>query len=254
MGGVCREEALMASFYLSEPREAGEIALLAAEEGKHVLKVLRMGVGDELCAIDGCGGRFDAEIDSVEGGEVRVKLLNRLPNNESAVRITLYQGLPKADKLDFIVQKCTELGGARVCPVKMERSIVKSDAKDGIKRRERLEKIAREATKQCRRASAPEIVEPLSWKQTFARLQEHELVLVPWEDARGARMKDIAEKSPNVRDLGIVIGPEGGMTEAEVDAMRQIGAQAITLGPRILRAETAAVASVAMAMTLWGDL
>ena len=175
----------MASFYLSEPREAGEIALLAAEEGKHVLKVLRMGVGDELCAIDGCGGRFDAEIDSVEGGEVRVKLLNRLPDNEAAVRITLYQGLPKADKLDFIVQKCTELGGARVCPVKMERSIVKSDAKDGIRRRERLEKIAREATKQCRRASAPEIVEPLSWKQTLARLQEHELVLVPWEDARG---------------------------------------------------------------------
>ena len=244
----------MASFYLSEPREAGEIALLAAEEGKHVLKVLRMGVGDELCAIDGCGGRFDAEIDSVEGGEVRVKLLNRLPNNESAVRITLYQGLPKADKLDFIVQKCTELGGARVCPVKMERSIVKSDAKDGIKRRERLEKIAREATKQCRRASAPEIVEPLSWKQTFARLQEHELVLVPWEDARENTLKQAFAAAPETRSIGLVVGPEGGMTAEEIAALKEICAQPVTLGRRILRAETAAVAAAAVTMALWGDL
>lgn len=244
----------MASFYLESPRAEGEIAALAAEESRHVLKVLRMSVGDALCAIDGCGGRFEAQIDSVEKDAVWVKLLRRLPENESALRITLYQGLPKADKLDFIVQKFTELGGARVCPIKMERSIVKSDAKDGIKRRERLEKIAREATKQCRRATAPEITEPLSWKQALSRMQAHELILVPWEDARGTRMKDIARERPEMRDLGIVIGPEGGMTEDEVDAMREIGAQAITLGPRILRAETAAVASVAMAMTLWGDL
>ncbi|MCI5660786.1 MAG: 16S rRNA (uracil(1498)-N(3))-methyltransferase [Clostridia bacterium] len=254
MGGICREETLMASFYLDAPRADGEIAPLAAEESRHVLKVLRMNVGDELCAIDGCGGRFEAKIDSVDQNTVWVKLCNRLPDNESAVRITLYQGLPKADKLDFIVQKLTELGGACVCPVKMERSVVKSDAKDGIKRRERLEKIAREATKQCRRATAPEITEPLSWKQAFARMKEHELILVPWEDARGVRMKDIARKMPEANEIGIVIGPEGGMSEAEVDAMRELGARAITLGPRILRAETAAVASVAMAMTLWGDL
>ena len=231
----------MASFYLDAPRADGEVAPLAAEESRHVLKVLRMNVGDELCAIDGCGGRFEAKIDSVDQNTVWVKLCNRLPDNESAVRITLYQGLPKADKLDFIVQKLTELGGACVCPVKMERSVVKSDAKDGIKRRERLEKIAREATKQCRRATAPEIT-------------EHELILVPWEDARGVRMKDIAREMPEANEIGIVIGPEGGMSEAEVDAMRELGARAITLGPRILRAETAAVASVAMAMTLWGDL
>ncbi len=136
----------------------------------------------------------------------------------------------------------------------MERSVVKSDAKDGIKRRERLEKIAREATKQCRRAIAPEVTEPLTWKQSFARMRTHDLLLVPWEDARGLRMKDIAHEKAEIHDIGIVIGPEGGMTAQEVDAMVQIGAQAITLGPRILRAETAAVTAVAMAMTLWGDL
>ena len=85
-------------------------------------------------------------------------------------------------------------------------------------------------------------------------MKEHELILVPWEDARGVRMKDIAREMPEANEIGIVIGPEGGMSEAEVDAMRELGARAITLGPRILRAETAAVASVAMAMTLWGDL
>ena len=252
MGGVCREEALMASFYLDGPHAEGEIAPLAAEESKHVLKVLRMEIGDALCAIDGCGGRFEAKIEAVEKDTVRVRLLSRLSDNESGLKITLYQGLPKADKLDFIVQKFTELGGSCVCPVKMERSVVKSDAKDGIKRRERLEKIAREATKQCRRAKAPEITEPISWKQAFARMRGHDLVLVPWEDARGTRMKDIV--LPELRDVGIVIGPEGGMTAQEVEAMQAIDAQAITLGPRILRAETAAVASVTMAMTLWGDL
>lgn len=242
----------MASFYLDGAHSEGEIAPLAAEESRHVLKVLRMEIGDALCAIDGCGGRFEAEIERVERDTVFVRLLNRLSDNESGLRITLYQGLPKSDKLDFIVQKFTELGGSCVCPVKMERSVVKSDVKDGVKRRERLEKIAREATKQCRRATAPEIVEPTSWKQAFERMRKHDLLLAPWEDAQGVRMKDIDAR--DVRDIGVVIGPEGGMTAQEVAEMVHLGARVITLGPRILRAETAAIASVAMAMTLWGDL
>ena len=252
MGGVCREEALMASFYLDAPHAEGEIAPLAAEDSKHVLKVLRMNVGETLCAIDGCGGRFDAKIEEIQKDTVLVRLFNRLPDNEPKLKITLYMGLPKADKLDFIVQKFTELGGSCVCPVKMERSVVKSDAKDGIRRRERLEKIAREATKQCRRAVSPAVTEPLSWKQTLEMMREHDLVIVPWEDAQGTRMKDL--QSPEIHNIGIVIGPEGGMTAQEVEAMTDLGAKTVTLGNRILRAETAAVASVAMAMTLWGEM
>ena len=168
--------------------------------------------------------------------------------------MTLYQGLPKADKLDFIVQKLTELGANRVVPVKMERCVVKSDAKDGKKRQERLQRIACEAVKQCRRACEPEVTEPLTWKQCFERMKAHEILLVPWEDAQGYNMKKAFADAPNATDIGIVVGPEGGMSAAEVHALVGQGAKVVTLGPRILRAETAAVASVAMAMTLWGDL
>lgn len=244
----------MHSFYIECPGSVGAIAALPKDEAKHAVKVLRLGKGDEVCAMDGCGGRFRAEIESAQGDSVQVKLLEVLPDNEAPIEITLFQGLPKADKLDFITQKITELGAARLVPVKMERCVVKLDAKDAAKRRERLEKIAHEATKQCGRAAMPEICEAMTWKQAIGEMQKCDLTIVPWEEARGVRMKDVLAEKPDVKKIGIVIGPEGGMTAAEIEAMMAAGAKPITLGPRILRAETAAVSSVAMAMTLWGDL
>lgn len=244
----------MHAFYLEGRGETGARVSLPKEEARHALKVLRLGVGDELCAMDGEGGRFAAVIESVCGAAAEVRLKEALPSNEPPVRLTLYQGLPKSDKLDFVVQKLTELGAARVVPVKMERCVVKSDGKDGAKRRDRLEKIAREAAKQCRRGCAPEITEPLTWKQCFARMGSHDLLLVPWEDAEGLTLKRVCAQVPQAKDIGVVIGPEGGMSAEEADALRARGAQIVTLGPRILRTETAAVASAAMVMTLWGDL
>jgi len=244
----------MPAFYLEGKAEVGAVVPLTKDESKHALKVLRMSVGEELCALDGCGGRFAAVLDNVHGDTAEVRLTEQLPSNEPTVKVTLYQGLPKSDKLDFIVQKLTELGAGCVVPVKMARCVVKSDAKDGKKRQERLERIAFEAVKQCRRAASPEIAEPLTWKQCFARMEQHDLLLVPWEDAEGYNMKKAFSEFPEAKDIGIVIGPEGGMSEGEVEALREQGAKIVTLGPRILRAETAAVASVTMAMTLWGDL
>ena len=244
----------MPAFYLEGPVEVGAVVPLPKDEARHALKVLRMAVGEELCALDGQGGRFSAVLEGVHGDSAEVRITGQLPSNESEVKLTLYQGLPKADKLDFIVQKLTELGAGCVVPVKMERCVVKSDAKDGKKRQERLERIAFEAVKQCRRAASPEIAEPLTWKQCFARMEQHDLLLVPWEDAEGYNMKKAFSEFPEAKDIGIVIGPEGGMSEGEVEALREQGAKIVTLGPRILRAETAAVASVTMAMTLWGDL
>lgn len=254
MGGLCREEALMPAFYLEGRAEVGAVVPLPKDEAKHALKVLRMSVGEELCALDGQGGRFAAVLESVHGDSAEVRITEQLPSNEPTVNVTLYQGLPKADKLDFIVQKLTELGAACVVPVKMERCVVKSDAKDGRKRQERLQRIACEAVKQCRRACEPEVTEPMTWKQCFANMKKHDLVLVPWEDAEGYNMKKAFADAPEVSDIGIVVGPEGGMSATEVEALTEQGARIVTLGPRILRAETAAVASVTMAMTLWGDL
>lgn len=146
----------MAAFYLTRTGAPGDEIPLPKEEAQHALKVLRLSEGDEIDALDGAGGRFRAVVVSAHSGECVVRLTESLPSNEPPVRLTLYQGLPKADKLEFIVQKLTELGAAAVVPVKMERSVVRTDAKDGEKRRERLSKIAHEAAKQCRRARGPE--------------------------------------------------------------------------------------------------
>ena len=244
----------MNSFYIEGTGAVNATASLLPEEARHACQVLRLRAGEAVYAVDAAGKRFAAEIAEISKTGCAVLLREELSDNEAPVRITLYQGMPKADKLDFIVQKATELGAAYVSPVKMERCVVKLDEKDGEKRRERLEKIAREAAKQCKRANAPEILPPQTWKQLAARMRAHDLLLAPWEDATGYGMRAARQEFPDAKDIGIVIGPEGGISAEEAAALTELGARIVTLGPRILRTETAAVAACTMAMLLWGDI
>lgn len=244
----------MNSFYIEGSGELGALARLSEEDARHAARVLRLKQGDAVFAADDGGRRFAAVMETVSERECLLRLNELLPDNEAPVSVSVYQGLPKADKLDWIVQKLTELGATCVAPVKMERCVVKLDEKDGRKRCERLAKIAREASKQCKRAKAPEILAPMTLKQLSERMSKHDLLLTPWEDASGFRMKDAHQAMPEARNIGVVIGPEGGMSAAEVRALEEIGAKTITLGPRILRTETAALTACAMVMTLWGDL
>ena len=244
----------MNSFYIEGIGETGAGAVLQAEEARHAAQVLRMQPGEEFYAVDEDGRRFLARLDCVSKGGCSAILMEELPDNEAPVRITIYQGLPKADKLELVTQKLTELGAAALVPVKMERCVVKLDDKDGKKRQERLSKIAREAAKQCKRGGCLEVQAPQTFKQLQKSMQEHDLLLVPWEDAAGYGLSAAHGDFPDAKNIGIVIGPEGGMSENEVAALEEIGARQITLGPRILRTETAAIASCALAMLLWGDI
>ena len=220
---------------------------LSQEDARHAYRVLRLGSGDEVCVVAG-KQRWTARITEISEKSGSVELIEELPSNESPLSITLYQGLPKAEKLEFLAQKLTELGVSRLVPVRMERSVAKAE---GDKRGDRLRKIAREAVKQCHRALPLEITAPMSWKEALKDMSERQLMIVPWENASATRMSDLKAKYPDISDIGILVGPEGGITEGEVDAT---AAHAVTLGPRILRAETAAVTSAALAMALWGDI
>ena len=245
----------MNSFYIEGCGGGGLEVRLKSEDAKHAAQVLRMQRDDEFYAIDEVGRRFLAKMRAVSRAECTALLCEELPDNEAHVAVTVYQGIPKADKMELIVQKLTELGAARLVPVKMERCVVKLDEKDGEKKRERLQKIAREASKQCKRGGCLEVSAPQTWKQLQNALQyEHDLLLAPWEDARGFGMKAAHAAFPEAKNIGVVIGPEGGMSESEVRALEAFGAKQITLGPRILRTETAAIAACTMAMLLWGDL
>ena len=239
--------------FLIESGAPGEVAYLPEGEAAHARRVLRVKPGDRAVLIDRGGALYEAEFSEV-AERVSARILSRLPDARPQVALTLYQGLPKFDKLEFIVQKAAKLGAVRVVPVKMVRSVVKLTAEEGAKKRERLQKIALEAMKQCGRAERLEILEPVRFQDALALFRAEELMLMPWEEARSFRLGDAFAERPGAGSVGILIGPEGGIAPEEARAASEAGAVLVTLGPRILRAETAAVAAMAVAMHLWGDI
>lgn len=243
----------MRRFYADEGGLVNGTALLPQEDAHHALRVLRMQPGD-ACELFADGNRYAAVVDDVTDGQVRLRVTAQLPSTEAGLRITLYQGLPKAEKMELITQKAVELGAERIVPVAMERCVTRLDQKDGAKKRDRWQKIAREACKQSGRCLMPQIDAPISMKQLLAAIPQHQLVLIPWEDAHAVSLTAIRSKYPEIRDLAIVIGPEGGMSEAEVSTMEELGGQSVTLGPRILRTETAGLAAIAALLCLYGDM
>ncbi|MBQ6594246.1 MAG: 16S rRNA (uracil(1498)-N(3))-methyltransferase [Clostridia bacterium] len=249
MGRAGREEALMHTFFAEGDLEGAESALLTEEESRHAGRVLRLRAGEEVVLADGRGHRWLAVLGE-DGPRREARLVRPLPDNEPRLSLTVCQGLPKADKLEWIVQKLTELGCARVVPVEMARSVPRERGR----RAERLERIAREAVKQCRRARVPEVTEVMSWRAALEELGRRELVLVPWEEAEGTTLAEARAAHPDVRDLALVIGPEGGIDQTEILELKRAGGLCVTLGPRILRTETAAIAAAAAVMTLWGEM
>lgn len=239
----------MHRFILNESAAPGRVLALDEDERNHALRVLRMENGDEAEAADAAGNLFRVRL--VTGGpDASLEILEAVEAREAPVDVTLYQGFPKFDKLEFTVQKATELGVKRIEPVFMARCVVKLDRRECAKRMERVTKIAREAVKQCGRNLCPEIGTGISVKE----MPKHELMLLPWEDARGVRIRDVYRAHPEAKDIAVIIGPEGGISPEEVEGMKALGAIPVTLGPRILRTETASVAAVTEVMTLWGDL
>ena len=220
----------MNAFYIEGGR-------LSPEDARHAAKVLRLRPGDEIVALDGKGGRFRARL----GEEGSVELLETLPSNEPRLRLTVYQGVPKADKLEMLAQKLTELGVSRLVPVDMERSV------RHFEKVERLRKIAREAAKQCRRALPMEISEPAPWREAVLDMRARELLVAPWEEATAGRLSEL----PPCGDIGLLIGPEGGISAREIE---ESDARTVTLGPRILRTETAALTAAAIVMAVMGEI
>lgn len=242
----------MHRFYADEGGIVDGFVRLNAEDAHHAQRVLRMRVG-EAAHIFCNEHRYAAEITSMDDG-VTLRILQELPSTEAALRITLYQGLPKADKMELIVQKAVELGACRVVPVAMGRCVVQLNAKDGAKKQERWQKIAREACKQSGRCVMMPVDAPISFKELLRRLPEHAASIVPWEDAQGCSLAGFHRENPTVQDIAIVIGPEGGISAEEVAQMKQAACRPVTLGPRILRTETAGLAAISALLCLYGDM
>lgn len=234
--------------FFAEPAGDGR-AQLPPEEASHALRVLRLTAGDTCQALMD-GQVFDAVLEETSP-RVLLRLGAAQPSPEPSVRVTLYQGIPKGDKMDYIVQKCTEAGIYRIVPVAFSRCVAKWDWKDAAKKQARFQRIAAEAAKQSGRAWAPPVDLPLSLDGLCRALPGHELALVPWEEQRG---RGIRSQWTDQRDVALVIGPEGGISAEEISALQEAGAIPVTLGKRIFRTETAGLAALISLLTWTGDM
>ncbi len=248
-----QEEQLMHRFYADPELSTEETAILTTEDAKHALTVLRLKTGSRIEIILSCR-RWEAEISCADSHHVSARILSPLPSTEPCLSITLFQGLPKADKMDLIVQKSTELGVTRIVPVCMRRCIVKSEPKDMLRKVDRWRKIAREAGKQSGRCIIPEISEPVMLHRLADSVVLPVRNVVPWEEASGLGPLAFRNASPSPPSLGILIGPEGGIEKDEIDTLRLAGFEPITLGKRILRTETAGIAAIAAFMSIYGEM
>ena len=243
----------MHRFLLSAQDINGGLATLSQDEAKHALKVLRLSDGDEVEAMDGHGRAWRGPL-RVNGREVGIELDAPLPSTEAPVELTVYMGLVKGEKLELIAQKLTEIGVSRLVPVRMERSVMQIAPADAAKKLERPRRIATEALKQCGRTREMEITDPMDFPALCEKVSGHQKCFVFWENARDVRLLDVFRQQPELNDLACVIGPEGGISEKEREALICAGACPLTLGKRILRAETAAIAASAEILALWGDM
>ena len=224
-------------------------AVLLPEEEKHALKVLRLAPGD-VCQALIEGQIFEAEIIETSP-RVVLQLGAELPSTEPSVEVTIYQGIPKGEKMDYVAQKCTEAGACRIVPVEFSRCVAKWDEKDTEKKLPRFQRISAEAAKQSGRARTPRIERPISVETLCGLVKTHDLCLLPWEEERGHGIRQYWQGQKNV---GIVIGPEGGISPEEAEAITRAGAWPVTLGPRIFRTETAGLAALVSLLTLSGDM
>lgn len=225
-------------------------AYIAGADALHIAKALRMRPGEALTLCDGKGTDFEGVLETVTDRQVTVRITVSRPSQaEPTLAVTLYQGLPKGDKMDWIVQKAVELGVTAVVPVATRRSVARLEGK-ADKKQERWQRIAAEAAGQCGRGILPAVERPLSWSQALSRLSE-EPALVFYEGG-GQPLRELV--TPSTRRLSVFVGPEGGFDPEEIDAIRRQGGGVATLGPRILRCETAPLAALTLLMHLSGNM
>lgn len=243
----------MHKFFVSSENRDNENIYILGQDRKHIKDVLRLNVGDEICVnVDEIS--YITKIKDIDSDKVTVVILKEIEHsNEPKVNITLYQGLAKGSKMDFIVQKCTEIGVKNFYGVEMERSVVKAKNdkwKQG--KIDRYQKIIDEASKQSKRDFIPEFKGIISNKEMLENLK-NQIVIVPYESEDEKSFKDILS-SIGTDKINIVIGPEGGFDEEEIQNLEDIGANIISLGKRILRTETAGLVASTIVLYEYGDL
>lgn len=240
----------MPRFFVDACDTKGKSIVITGEDVNHIKNVLRLKIGDEITINDKENIDYICNISSFDDGAVVADIVDVMKNAaELPVKIVLFQGLPKLDKLEFIIQKAVELGVSEIVPVVTKRSIVKVDPKKEEKKLARYQAIATSAAKQSGRGVVPEVKAFMSYKEAIKYAASLDMTIIPYEEAKGVKYsKEVIKSIKGKESLGIFIGPEGGFAKEEVDLAMENGASAITLGHRILRTETAGLTTLSIIM------
>jgi 16S rRNA (uracil1498-N3)-methyltransferase len=245
----------MTRFFLRQKSIQENRATLTGEELKHLGRVLRLRPGDHLTLFDDGGWEHEAIIRVLSGDHGEVEIISSAQvNRESPLELTLALGLTKGEKMDFCVEKATELGVRVIVPFFSNYTVPKLDENKVARRAERWRKIALNAAKQCGRTRIPDVLPLTGFGQLIQQPWSNALKLLLWEKESRATLRQIYETHRDTRVLVIVIGPEGGVSVEEANEAINHGFETVRLGQRILRAETAAVAALAIVQSWWGDL
>ena len=239
----------MFNFFADENSRQGNNYYITGADFNHIRNVLRMKEGDTFLVSEN-GISNLCEIISIEGETAVVEIIEEdYQSTELPVKIYLFQGLPKSDKMELIIQKTVELGVHAIIPTEMSRCVVKLEEKKKKSKTDRWQAISESAAKQSKRNVIPEVMNVMSYKEALSEANKLDLILVPYESEDGMEStKNALSEIKNGISVGIFIGPEGGFDEKEIEFAKEKGAKIISLGKRILRTETAAITSVAMCM------
>lgn len=240
----------MNQFFVEESQIQGSEIVIEGTDVNHIKNVLRMKPGEEIMVSNGTDKHYICSILTISGEQVVAKIVDIDTNStELPVKLYLFQGLPKADKMELIIQKSVELGVSEIIPVAMKRCVVKLDGKKEKSKLTRWQGIAESAAKQSKRMVIPNISGVMNFKEAVAYAKTLDYNIIPYEFANGMeKSKQIVKEIGQYKSVGIFIGPEGGFDEAEIAYAKENNMQIISLGKRILRTETAGLTALSIIM------
>lgn len=245
----------MHKFFVSNENITDGNISITGEDVGHISKVLRLRMFDEIKVSNGRGIEYICSIAEISKKEVICKIIETFENNtETPIEITLFQGIPKSQKMDLIIQKCVEIGVANFYPVITERVVVRIDDRDISGKIERWNRISEEAAKQSNRGIVPIIHNPISFKEAIDFMKDLDFCIIPYENEKNVGLKEVLKGKLKIKKAGILIGPEGGFEADEVNTCFNNNILPVTLGPRILRTETAGFVAAAIIQYELGDM
>ena len=244
----------MPKFFVTTNQINEDTITIQNEDVNHIKNVLRAKIDDEIDICDcNTSKNYICKIEKIEDKKIECRIIEKVESNvESKIKVSIFQGLPKADKMELVIQKSVELGAYDITPIEMKRCVVKLNEKDKIRKIQRWQKISETAGKQSGRDIIPNINNIIKIKELCEKFKEYDLVLVAYENEKENTLKQELKKIENAKNkeikIAIIIGPEGGIDKEEIEQFENYGAKIITLGNRILRTETVALSMLSIIM------